>query len=114
MNASVENFLQLAGPFMLLKPASKALEWLIRRFRINEFSVDALIAYTLPYHETNIFIKIVGMIDFESANPRWKFLGPIAKKRIPMDRPALIAHAIRNPGILKFLCDAVRSWCSFF
>lgn len=98
--------MRLVSPFLLLKPASKALEWLIRRYQIQDFSVDAVMSCILPYHETNIFIKFMSMIDF-SSNSRWKFLEPIAKKGVPLDRPALIEHAKRDPGILKFVCEAV-------
>jgi U3 small nucleolar RNA-associated protein 10 len=33
LNAVLESFLSLVGSFLLLKPALKAVEWLVRRFR---------------------------------------------------------------------------------
>jgi len=33
LDSVIESFLSLAGPRLLLKPAVKAVEWLIRRFR---------------------------------------------------------------------------------
>jgi U3 small nucleolar RNA-associated protein 10 len=33
LNTVLEAFITLVGPRLLLKPAEKALEWLVRRFR---------------------------------------------------------------------------------
>jgi U3 small nucleolar RNA-associated protein 10 len=33
LNTALDSFITLAGPRLLLKPAQKALEWLVRRFR---------------------------------------------------------------------------------
>lgn len=33
LDSVIESFLSLVGPRLLLKPAVKAVEWLIRRFR---------------------------------------------------------------------------------
>ena len=49
----------------MLKPAGKALEWLIRRFRINEYNVDAVMLAILPYHETALFVTMVSILQIE-------------------------------------------------
>lgn len=49
----------------MLKPAGKALEWLIRRFRINEYNVDAVMQAILPYHETALFVTMVSILQIE-------------------------------------------------
>lgn len=36
LNVALEAFITLVGPRLLLKPAEKALEWLVRRFRYVE------------------------------------------------------------------------------
>lgn len=38
LNEVLEAFLVMVGPRLLLKPAEKALEWLVRRFRFVEHS----------------------------------------------------------------------------
>jgi len=63
---------------LLESPTSKALEWVIRRFRfafytvckmlgsfhirVNEFNVDGVMALFLPYHETAQFAKMVSIL----------------------------------------------------
>uniref|UniRef100_K1R8X6 HEAT repeat-containing protein 1 n=1 Tax=Magallana gigas TaxID=29159 RepID=K1R8X6_MAGGI len=41
IDETVESFLQRLTPYCLLKPAHKALEWLIFRFNINIYNMDA-------------------------------------------------------------------------
>ncbi|ORY00070.1 hypothetical protein K493DRAFT_312976 [Basidiobolus meristosporus CBS 931.73] len=53
------------------------LEWLIRRFRINEFNIDAIMTCILPYHETK---------------PFWTFIRPIRKTAQPLERTQLVAQ----------------------
>lgn len=45
LNGVLEAFITLAGPRLLLKPAEKALEWLVRRFRCVSW----------PSHSPNCF-----------------------------------------------------------
>lgn len=73
------SFLRDLGPYLLESPTSKALEWVIRRFRyasislvvgiwihfytrVNEFNVDSVMAAFLPYHETVQFAKMVSIL----------------------------------------------------
>lgn len=48
LDVLIEDFLQLVAGRILLAPASQAIEWLVRRFRIHEFNTQAtLLAF---YH----------------------------------------------------------------
>ena len=47
LDAAIEAFLALVGQRILLKPAVKAVEWLVRRFRVHEQNYDCLL-YTSP------------------------------------------------------------------
>lgn len=40
LNVALEAFITLVGPRLLLKPAQKALEWLVRRFRYAPSSLS--------------------------------------------------------------------------
>ena len=42
-------------------------EYLIRRFKVNVYNVDDVIASLLPYHETNQFVKVVQTRNFDNA-----------------------------------------------
>jgi U3 small nucleolar RNA-associated protein 10 len=78
LDRTLNSFLRDLGPYLLESPSSKALEWIIRRFRlvasliylilglpytrVNEFNVDGVMALFLPYHETAQFAKMVSIL----------------------------------------------------
>lgn len=38
---------------------------MIRRFRIHEFNIDAIIHAVLPYHETALFVTMISILQIE-------------------------------------------------
>ncbi|GAA5867626.1 hypothetical protein JCM8547_001319 [Rhodosporidiobolus lusitaniae] len=82
----VDKVLRALGKHMLLKPAGIVLEWLVRRFRVQELNVPGLIGLFLPYHTTPHFASGLNLIPestltnsiFVSLFPAKKSLAPIA------------------------------------
>ncbi|CAM0135952.1 snoRNA-binding rRNA-processing protein utp10 [Umbelopsis sp. WA50703] len=105
LDASIEAFLIHLSPYFLLKPAGKAIEWLIRRFRINEFNIDAVIACVLPYHETKAFVTMVSTLRIENDSP-WVFLKPVKANRVIYERDLLVKKMRANKYILQFICES--------
>ncbi|KAE9965862.1 hypothetical protein BLS_000957 [Venturia inaequalis] len=71
----LEDFLGLIGTRLLLKPAQKAVEWVIRRFRVHEHSTDCLILTFLPYHSTPLFLSLLSILP-RTISPNFRFLYP--------------------------------------
>jgi len=65
LDETITEFVLMLSPHFLLKPAQKALEWLVRRFRLGEFNGEALLKCVLPYHETNLFVRVVQLIQLK-------------------------------------------------
>ncbi|KAF9915291.1 HEAT repeat-containing protein 1 [Lobosporangium transversale] len=106
LDESISLFLRQLSPYFLLKPAGKALEWLIRRFRINEFNVDAIMRTILPYHETALFVTMVSILHIEESS-RWVFLRPIRKSKQPLGRTLLIQYMLKDRSLVEFVCETV-------
>ncbi|KAF9097064.1 HEAT repeat-containing protein 1 [Mortierella sp. AD031] len=106
LDESITLFLRQLSPFFLLKPAGKALEWLIRRFRINEFNIDAIMHAILPYHETALFVTMVSILQIGETS-RWAFLRPIRKSKQPLDRTVLIQNMLKDRSLVEFICETV-------
>ncbi|KAG0355784.1 HEAT repeat-containing protein 1 [Gamsiella multidivaricata] len=106
LDESITLFLRQLSPYFLLKPAGKALEWLIRRFRIHEFNVDAILHAILPYHETALFVTMVSLLQI-SETSRWSFLRPIRKSKQPLDRTILVQNMLKDRSIVEFVCETV-------
>ncbi|KAG0240188.1 HEAT repeat-containing protein 1 [Actinomortierella wolfii] len=106
LDESITLFLRQLSPYFMLKPAGKALEWLIRRFRINEYNIDAVLHAILPYHETALFVTMVSILQIDEAS-RWAFLRPIRKSKQPLDRSVLIQNMTKDRSLVEFVCDTV-------
>jgi U3 small nucleolar RNA-associated protein 10 len=65
LNHQLDAFLLMLSPFLLDVAAGKVIEWLVRRFRINEFNVPAVLRLFLPYHESPHFAKMLNILDIE-------------------------------------------------
>ncbi|KAG0237384.1 HEAT repeat-containing protein 1 [Mortierella sp. GBA43] len=106
LDESITLLLRQLSPYFMLKPSGKALEWLIRRFRIHEYNVDAIIRAIIPYHETALFVTMVSILEINDAS-RWVFLRPIRKSKHPLDRTLLIQNMLKDRSIVEFVCETV-------
>ncbi|GAA5816136.1 hypothetical protein MFLAVUS_009661 [Mucor flavus] len=120
LDASIDAFLSQLSPYFLLKPSGKVLEYLIRRFRIQDFNVESIIKCILPYHETKSFVKMVSILTINEKSP-WEFLEPIKKSLIPLERSLLIKKMVKNRYVFDFVCKMVThalvpfpTLCSFY
>ncbi|GAA6007531.1 hypothetical protein JCM11491_004197 [Sporobolomyces phaffii] len=62
LGALLDKTLRHLGKHMLLKPAGVVLEWLVRRFRVQDFNIPALVALFLPYHSTPHFPSALNLV----------------------------------------------------
>uniref|UniRef100_A0A915IYE5 HEAT repeat-containing protein 1 n=1 Tax=Romanomermis culicivorax TaxID=13658 RepID=A0A915IYE5_ROMCU len=105
LNATLDKFLLLLTPYFTLKSAHKAVEWLIYRFNIHQYNIDSVIRCILPYHHTNIFIRMLQILEFDETNGLWYWLLPIRKSGKPLPRQTLLNHCTSDLGFLRFLCE---------
>ncbi len=113
IDAQVGPFLMAMSPHFLSPDAHKALEWMVRRWRINECNVDDLIVSILPYHETQPFVRMVQIVYFTEGS-RWSFLFErVRKSAQTISRTLLAQRSVVDPSILERVMDAlaiVRDW----
>ncbi|KAF1922684.1 U3 small nucleolar RNA-associated protein 10 [Didymella exigua CBS 183.55] len=102
LDAVLEAFLTLVGPRLLLKPAQKALEWLVRRFRVHEHNTETLVLVFLPYHHTAQFVALLSILP---AQPRHalRFLFPYIQAKTNPPRQTLVYTAINTPDFFNAL-----------
>ncbi|KAI5291138.1 snoRNA-binding rRNA-processing protein utp10 [Ascosphaera aggregata] len=96
LNIVLENFLGLVGSKLLLTPAVKAVDWLIRRFRVHEYNSSFLILTFLPYHTAPIFLNLMSIIPEKNLAPVFKVLDPYHRGLINPPRHPLVHSATTN------------------
>ncbi|KAG6334786.1 hypothetical protein ID866_4304 [Astraeus odoratus] len=104
LDRTINAFLAFLGPWLLEVPTSKVLEWLVRRFRINEFNIDAVLALFLPYHESPHFIKMLSILHIPPTSI-FAFLLPYKAAAKSLPKSALVKEMVSNVGIARFTAE---------
>lgn len=106
LNQTIKKFLIHLSPHLLLQPAHKCLEWLIRRFNINEYNKDEMMMLILPYYETKIFVRCIQTMRFHS-DDKWFWLKPIQRPGVPLSKTALMNRVGSDSYLMKFICESI-------
>ncbi|TVY82314.1 U3 small nucleolar RNA-associated protein [Lachnellula suecica] len=95
LNNRLEAFLGLVGARIRLTPGIKAVEWLVRRFRIHEYNPSFLLTTFLPYHTLPIFTTLLSILPANIPN-EYKFLHPYIRSLTPPPRHTIVHTATNN------------------
>uniref|UniRef100_A0A8C3DGR5 HEAT repeat-containing protein 1 n=1 Tax=Corvus moneduloides TaxID=1196302 RepID=A0A8C3DGR5_CORMO len=114
LNKNISLFLIHLSPYFMLKPAQKCLEWLIHRFHIHLYNQDSLIGCVLPYHETNLFVRVIQLLDIKSPTHKWHWMDPIRKPGVPLARGTVITHCYKDLDFMDFICRLVAKSVKVF
>lgn len=51
----------------------------VRRFHVQRYNADSLMACALPHHDSNVFVRVLQLLDVreQSQNRRWHWLRPL-------------------------------------
>lgn len=107
LDTEISLFLTRLTPYFLLKPAQKCTEWLVHRFHIHLYNTDSLLACVLPYHDTNVFVRVVQLLKIQDPTSCWNWLHSLQKPGVPLSRGTLITHCYSDLSFLDFLCNMV-------
>ncbi|OAX85330.1 hypothetical protein ACJ72_00295 [Emergomyces africanus] len=106
----LEEFLALVGGRLLLQPAIKAVEWLVRRFRVHEYNTAFVLLTFLPYHTTDLFKVLLSILP-ENLPPTFKVLGPYRRSLTLPPRHPIVHSASTNKPFFSALNDYVLQVC---
>lgn len=107
LDEDIERFLLCLSPYILLRPAQKALEWLIRAYRVHACNVDALVACILPYHDTKLFSRVAELLPLNDPSSRWHWLRPVQQSGVPLPRATLLQQCLSVSSFLDYVCQLV-------
>ena len=74
LNNGIEHFLMLISGYLHLSISFRVLEWLVRRFQIHVHNVESLLLSTLPWHDSEQFVRILNIIYHQNFPESFKFL----------------------------------------
>eukprot|EP00242_Pyramimonas_sp_CCMP2087_P007317 CAMPEP_0198207958 /NCGR_PEP_ID=MMETSP1445-20131203/11371_1 /TAXON_ID=36898 /ORGANISM="Pyramimonas sp., Strain CCMP2087" /LENGTH=334 /DNA_ID=CAMNT_0043881175 /DNA_START=175 /DNA_END=1175 /DNA_ORIENTATION=- len=107
-DASIKSFLRLLTGNFLLPCAFRALEYLVRRYKIHEYNAEAFLCAVLPYHSTNEFVRVVQIIQV-SKLPMWEFLAGVRETGAAPPRSLLVARCMHYAPFLQHVCSYAQT-----
>ena len=105
IDVAVRELLYLMGPVLLSRSAAKCLEWLVRRFRIHEYTPHDLLHAFFPYHLTPQFARILQLVPVDK-HAEMRFLVPVKKSQAPLPTSVLIQAMGSNLDVLRWVASA--------
>ncbi|KAF3926910.1 hypothetical protein ABW20_dc0105722 [Dactylellina cionopaga] len=109
LDENVKAFLGLLSSWALVKSGVKALEWLVRRFRVHYHTGSLLILTFLPYHQHPFFLRLLSILP-QPLPDAFKFLTPYRKSiGTPIARSVLIQSLTTRPVVLDIVAQHIIS-----
>ena len=112
IDALLEEYLyRVVSRYFAHADTHRTIEWLLYRYRANEYNTEALIGSVLPYHETRHFVRLLQTVSAVK-NPRnslWSWLKPIQESGVPLTKAVLLNYCTRPTGLefIRFITDSV-------
>ncbi|KAK6539958.1 snoRNA-binding rRNA-processing protein utp10 [Orbilia ellipsospora] len=109
LDENVRSFLGLLGAWALVKSGVKALEWLVRRFRVHYHNGSLLILTFMPYHQHAFFLRLLSILP-QPLPDTFKFLTSYRKAiGTPIPRSVLIQSLTTRPVVFDIVSQHVIS-----
>eukprot|EP00201_Polytomella_parva_P013393 CAMPEP_0175056442 /NCGR_PEP_ID=MMETSP0052_2-20121109/10671_1 /TAXON_ID=51329 ORGANISM="Polytomella parva, Strain SAG 63-3" /NCGR_SAMPLE_ID=MMETSP0052_2 /ASSEMBLY_ACC=CAM_ASM_000194 /LENGTH=563 /DNA_ID=CAMNT_0016321465 /DNA_START=80 /DNA_END=1768 /DNA_ORIENTATION=- len=107
LNNSVNAFLEILTNYFMDPDAFKALEYLIRKYKIHTFNVDNLLLCGLPYHTTSQFLVLLKIVDID--NSLFGFLAGVRQSDTPiLPRTTIAQRCLKDKALFHLIADAAR------
>ncbi|OQR98818.1 hypothetical protein ACHHYP_07843 [Achlya hypogyna] len=99
--------LDALSPYFLLPPTHQVLEFLVRKYEVHVWNVDALIACMICYHESPVFARMITICDL-AKHPKWAFLEPVKANNVPLLRANLAKRCFADTKLVRFIYTSAR------
>ncbi|POS85421.1 hypothetical protein EPUL_003337, partial [Erysiphe pulchra] len=110
LDKRLEAFLYLISGRLRLSPAIKAIEWLVRKFKIHESNVSSTLQAFLPYHTLPIFTTLLSILP--ACLPEdCKYLQPYIRSLKNPPRNIIVHAAVSNSSFASTLNTFILKMC---
>lgn len=110
LDETLASFFDCLTDHFLSPGCFKALEYLIRKYKINENNVHALISMSLPYHSTNEFVRLAQTLTLSGQGGKgcWGWLSRMQESGASLPREVLVQRCINDRAVLRALCEGAK------
>ncbi|KAL8003681.1 putative U3 small nucleolar RNA-associated protein [Plasmopara halstedii] len=104
LNTALDKVLDALSSYFLLGATHKVIEFLVRRYEIHRYNIDAVMSMIIAYHESSWFVRMVRILHIR--NTRWEFMLGVKTQGTPLLRAALVQRAIDESSVIDFVFNA--------
>eukprot|EP00796_Vickermania_ingenoplastis_P003931 gene3931-2799_t len=102
LQQDLESFLTFLSPHLFMTAAHQVLEYLIRVYEVHVYNATALIRAFLPYHDHNIFSRMLLLVDLRDTG--FDFLATNQERGAPLPREELLMACVHSRRVLQQVC----------
>ncbi|KAI5957031.1 UTP10 [Candida margitis] len=102
VNANINAFFTLLGPYYNFTAALTASEWLVRRFQANIHNSECLVLSVLPYYQQPIFVKVLNVIPKQNIPKIFEWLSSFKDRLKSPPLQSLFRAFYSDEALFKF------------
>ncbi|KAL3995651.1 U3 small nucleolar RNA-associated protein 10 family protein [Acanthocheilonema viteae] len=107
LNEKLERLIIQLSAYLHHLAAKQILEWLIFQFHVQSFNAETLFIAFLPYHNSNIFGRLLSILDLKGLEYEWVKEYASLEACIPMTKLVVIC-ASRNHSLLTLIHNHIE------
>uniref|UniRef100_A0A158Q7F4 HEAT repeat-containing protein 1 n=1 Tax=Elaeophora elaphi TaxID=1147741 RepID=A0A158Q7F4_9BILA len=107
LNEKLERLIIQLSAYLHHLSAKRILEWLIFQFHVQSFNAETLFIAFLPYHNSNIFGRLISILDLKGLEYGWIKEYANLEASIPMTKLVVIC-ASRNHSLLTLIYNHIE------
>ncbi|VDM67017.1 unnamed protein product [Strongylus vulgaris] len=97
LNEKIEKLLFHLSPYLQHFACQQVLEWLVYKYQIYAYNAEAMILTFLPFHETNLFGRMLSIIEYNfNTSKDWGFLEEFCRKSYPVPFSAILRSTMSS------------------
>lgn len=102
VNANINAFFTLLGPYYGFTAALTASEWLVRRFQANIHNAEYLILSVLPHYQQPVFVKVLNVIPKQNMPKIFEWLGNFKEQLKSPTLQSIFRSFYSDEALFKF------------
>jgi len=73
------------------------------RYQVHLYNIDDLLVCAFPYHDSNIFIRLLQTLNLSDPKSKWHWLEQAQKHGTQLPCQTIATHAYKDEGFLNFV-----------
>ncbi len=69
--------------------------------------MSSLLRLSLPYHDSNSFVRLLQILQIPQNDPMWCWLIPMQGNSVPIPRQTILNRCLADVGFLGWICESV-------